>query len=107
MAGMKDKNQRAQWRRDTGQSTLLAVCLQLCEYPVASTERARFMFEILTHWPLHRVWVTIEEYPELFRWQVSIQSARLTELGLHWAKTSRYLVRAELGSSDHAPRSEC
>lgn len=104
---MKDKNQRAQWCRDIEQSALLAACLQLCEYPVASAERARFMLEILTRWPLHRVWSTIEEYPELFRWQVSIQSARLTELGMHWARTSRYLVHAELGSSDHAARSHC
>lgn len=88
------------------QSALLAACLQLCSYPVASADRSRFMLEILTRWPLHRVWVTIEEYPELFRWRVSIQSARLTELGIHWAKTSCYLVRAELGSSDHASRAD-
>lgn len=100
------KKAPSQFCREIGPSSLLAACLQLCTYPIASPARQRFMHELLTHWHIHRIWATIEEHPQLFNWSVCIQSARLTDLGWHMAGTSRYLVRAALGSSDHASRSD-
>lgn len=102
---MKDKNLRGQWREDIEQAALVAACLQLCGYRVASPERARFMLEVLSNWTICQVWSVIEEHSELFCWQVSIQGARLTDLGIRLAKLNHHLVHAKLGSSDCTARS--
>ena len=65
----------------SGKEDILYDCLMLCALPIGSPERSLRVTQLLLKWTAQTIWATIEEYPELFEWSVSVQGARLTAEG--------------------------
>jgi hypothetical protein len=60
---------------------LLADCFLLCSLPVGSPERGELSRTLVKKWSPRVLWGAIQDHPEYFLWWLSVQSARLTELG--------------------------